>query len=158
MSLERPTAEWTMLILDFAVFILNMSLKVGAQPKWLCLTTFERTTVLSFVHRAVMFASNVSFGPRKFFTQYHELTRQRACLEKPSDSSRLDTQHTGAVDPMTTEKSSCCSDQSSHCWARVRCCKVMSLGSETSREWCQEPEIQTRHLKQKREPLGYLQA
>jgi hypothetical protein len=44
-----------MLIPDFAVFIRNMSSKVGAQPKWLHLTTFERTTVLSFVHRAVMF-------------------------------------------------------------------------------------------------------
>jgi hypothetical protein len=61
-SLERPTAEWTILIPDFVVFILNMSLEVGAQPKWFRLTTFERTTVFSFVHRAVMFASNVSFG------------------------------------------------------------------------------------------------
>jgi hypothetical protein len=51
-----------MLIPDFAVFIRNMSSKVGAQLKWLHLTTFERTTVLSFVHRAVMFASDVSFG------------------------------------------------------------------------------------------------
>jgi len=55
LSLERPTAEWTMLILDFVVFVLNMSLEVGAQPKWLRLTTFERTAVLPFMHRAVMF-------------------------------------------------------------------------------------------------------
>jgi hypothetical protein len=61
LSLERPTAEWTMLILDFVVFVLNMSLEVGAQPKWLRLTTFERTAVLPFMHRAVMFAGNVSF-------------------------------------------------------------------------------------------------
>jgi 16S rRNA G966 N2-methylase RsmD len=51
-----------MLIPDFAVYIRNMSPKVGAQPKWLRLTTFERTAVLPFVHRAVMFAGNVSFG------------------------------------------------------------------------------------------------
>ena len=55
LSLERPTAEWTMLILDFVVFVLNMSLEVGAQPKWLRLTTFERTAVLPFIHRALIF-------------------------------------------------------------------------------------------------------
>ena len=49
-----------MFVSDLEVDSVNMSLKIGAQPKGRLSTAFAQTAVLSSVHCAMMFAVHVS--------------------------------------------------------------------------------------------------